>query len=169
MSDKAEESQRQAERMQAEVQRFVAGGEESTSVRLPDGSAMTVAKLAGPNAGMRFEGPGGGLSGRSYPAAAERPADYPAELPFVADVPVLVQQLGPDGMTLLFWMDAPDPLAVRASIEKQLAHAGWVRGESQEVPLADATVTSYRKGEVERTLMGGGKLMMLMEKRPPTV
>ncbi len=151
--------------MQAEVQRFVAGEEESTSVQLPDGSAMTVEKVGGPEGGMRFQG-AGGLSGRSYPALAERPGDYPEGFPFAPGATVLVQEVAAQGMTSLFWWGAPDPLGVRASVEAQLLRDGWTRGESQDLPQAAATTTSYRKGEVERMLMGGADLVMLIEKRP---
>ncbi len=162
MSDRGEEFRREAERMQGDVQRFMAGNQERTSVQLPDGSAMRVEKVAGPGAGMRFEG-FGGLTGRSYAAAPERPPDYPAELPFVPDTPVLVQQL--PGMTLLFWSEVADPLGARATIEKQLVQSGWTRGESLELPTEAGTATSYRQGEVVRMLMGGGPMLMLMEKR----
>ncbi len=165
MSDRTDDFRREAERLQAEVQRFTAGHEESTSVRLPDGSAMRVEKVTGPGEGLRFEG-FGGLSGRSYAAAAERPPDYPAALPFVPGAAVLIQQLPSKGVTMLFWSDVPDALGAHAAIEKQLLQEGWARGESQDLPQAAGTATSYSMGAVERTLMGGGPVLMLMEKRP---
>ncbi len=151
--------------MRADVQRFLAGDEESTSVQLPDGSSMTVEKVTGPGAGMRFEGDGG-FSGRSYAAAAERPADYPADLPFVADAPVLVQEIAARGIASLFWWNPPDPAGVHASVEKQLLQDGWIRGESQEMPQVGVTTTSYHKGDVERVLLSSAALVSLMEKRP---
>ncbi len=167
MTDKGEQFQREAERVQAEVQRFVASEAESTSVELPDGSAMKVEKVGGPAGGMRYAG-AGGLSGRSYPALPERPPDYPEGFPFAPGAAVLVQEMADQGMTSLFWWGAADSLGVLATVEAQLLREGWARGEAQDLPQAGAVMTSYRKGEDERMLMGGGDLVMLIEKRPTT-
>lgn len=147
------------EQMRQALTAFAASADEKTSLELPQGGAMDVEKVSG---GVRMSGDG--FSVRTIAPAAERPADYPEDLPFVAGVMVLVQHVPPKGRGLM-WLQAPDPAALLAEVERQLAETGWVRAGDVAVPIPGAGLRLFRKGELERSLLAAGPMTGLLESR----
>ncbi len=138
---------------------FAASAEEKTSLELPRGGALDVEKVSG---GVRMSGDG--FSVRTIAPAEQRPADYPEDMPFVAGVTVLVQHVPPKGRGVM-WLQPPDPAALLAEVERQLAETGWARAGDVAVPIPGAGLTLFRKGDLQRSLLAAGPMTGLLESR----
>ena len=105
-----------------------------------------------------------------YAAAAERPASYPPELPYVAGLKVSTM-ISPDGGSAgatATWWKVSQPDAVLADILAQSAAAGWTESTEPDPPLPPGIrmISLHRGGErrvVHVASAGENAMIMLLD------
>jgi len=148
-------------RMARELERMRSEGAQEATIPLPGGAFMKVQRVPGTVAGARIDADG--MSARTYDPSETRPEDYPADMPFVPGVAVVVQQV-PDEVRVLLFFKAPDPEALCSAIVQQLGEEGWTQTERVDVPMIAGSVTSFQRDARVRELVAAAPMVTLLEK-----
>jgi hypothetical protein len=97
----------------------------------------------------------------TWEASATRPDGYPADLPFLADLPVTM--LSVRGSTTLEWEGVPPRTA--ETIARNLVDAGWVETTLPDSSMPGMSIRPFRLGERQRVLIHDGRLLSLLDTR----
>ncbi len=118
-------------------------GYDLTIERAEDGDGSTVVQATSPGV------PGGARITQHAPAA-ERPAGYPAEIPFLPGLPVAVSE----SPRWAGWFATPDVEAALRALVEASALAGWTPGPAVPLPgtPVGTSVVGLRRGAELRVL-----------------
>jgi len=94
-----------------------------------------------------------------------RPANYPADLPYVPDEIVMLSSTVRH--TMATWWSTGEVSTIFAEIERQCAAAGWTRRDAPPVPHEDVTLRVYEQAGRLRHLTLGQGIVSLIETEPP--
>lgn len=102
-----------------------------------------------------------GVVSHEWTGAATRPADYPAEFPFIPDHPFTI--LTVNGSTTIEW----DGVAQRMveTIARQMVTAGWIETTLPNASVPGMTIRPFRREGRQRVLIHDGRLLTLLETR----
>lgn len=98
------------------------------------------------------------LETRGYPAADERPPDYPTDLPFLPRCAVSVSaSRSPDGARRTrsaVWADPPEPSRTLEELKAQLRAAGWKEAQISQAStyMGRTFSSSFQRGGATRVL-----------------
>jgi hypothetical protein len=134
-----DERKRMTAAIQAATERVRSGEVESAEITTPDGTVMRLSRDPVVPGGFRVESDGAdrgkALTARTYPALEDRPASYPAALPFLPQCAVSVTEVGSRGMRSAIWMNPPDAGAAFESIRNGMTALGWIQRPVPEPPM----------------------------------
>ena len=102
-----------------------------------------------------------GVSSKEWSGAPTRPADYPADLPFIADHPFTI--LAVNGSTTVEW-DGIGQRMVEV-IARQMVTAGWVETTLPNASLPGMAIRPFRLGARQRVLIHDGRFLTLLDTR----
>ncbi|HWA41316.1 MAG TPA: hypothetical protein VG712_06875 [Gemmatimonadales bacterium] len=102
-----------------------------------------------------------GVSSHEWTGAPTRPAEYPADLPFIPDHPFTI--LTVNGSTTVEW----DGLSQRMVevIARQMVHAGWVETTLPNASMPGMAIRPFRLDARQRVLIHDGRLLTLLDTR----
>lgn len=160
MSDDASR-RREMDELQEKLLAVLADPDADT-VQLPDGSTLTIDRDPRHGATVRIDVDGAVF--RGFPPADAAPEGYPADLPFLPGRAVLLSQVS-DNLVALQWLGVEAAAGVAAEMERLLLLDGWERTEVQTMPELAVTAVTFVKGDLERELVSGGSMTMLLQKR----
>jgi hypothetical protein len=137
------------EALKSDIARAMESGAQRSTVQFADGELVLERTSDG---GLTVSAPGQPSASRFFMGAPERPAGYPADLPFVPDEPVMVS-IPRENASSLTWFAPRDPDQVFAQLEQQTVADGWQlshRHELKEMPILQL---AYQKGHVQRMVL----------------
>ena len=102
-----------------------------------------------------------GVSTHGWQGLATRPAEYPAEFPFVADHPFTI--LTVNGSTTIEW-DGIGQRMVEV-LARQMVHAGWIETALPNASMPGMMIRPFRLGTRQRVLIHDGRLLTLLDTR----
>jgi hypothetical protein len=97
----------------------------------------------------------------TWEGSAVRPADYPHDLPFLADQAATM--LSVRGSTTLEWIGVPPRTA--EAVARSLVDAGWVETTLPDSSMPGMSIRPFRLGERQRVLIHDGRLLSLLDTR----
>jgi hypothetical protein len=164
--------------LQDMMREAMAKGGPAAALDVLAGMGVAVEKEPEPGMGMRMRSGAGtedGFTTTMYAAAAERPAGWPADIPFLADTGgslTLFDQPG-RGFSVQWWK-VPDPSVATQLILDQCLAAGWRRPDATAgtpcISLPGMQTVALERDSVTRVLMSlgvkGFGFVQLVESRP---
>jgi len=149
------------DRKQAEILALIQGAlanpDDLTGVTLPDGSELDVQKRPEEGVSLRIRAPaeGGGFSESTlWEAAPTRPYNYPANLPFLPDLPVSVTVVPSQEGVSMRWSGVENPQSVVAQLVAASTENGWVPEESPaSLDAVPVEMLALKRSERQRILM----------------
>ncbi|HEU4569394.1 MAG TPA: hypothetical protein VFS07_02355 [Gemmatimonadales bacterium] len=100
-----------------------------------------------------------GVTDQAWAATPTRPAEYPAELPFLPDHSFSLLRVAES--TTVEW-DGISPRAVE-TIARQLADARWVETTLPNASMPGMTIRIFRRDARQRVLVHDGRLLTLLD------
>lgn len=130
------DAQKQLWELVSRALRADAGTEEQ--IELPGGGTATARRNPAPGVELAVQSAGvlPAIDIHLFALAAEPAAEYPADLPFLANARTVVMRSPADeGFVLMAsWMDIEDPLAAAEDLVRQSISARWVEESRQSMP-----------------------------------
>ncbi len=102
-----------------------------------------------------------GVTTTTWAPSANRPKEYPADLPFLADHPVTMRSVR--GSTTLEWKGVPPRVA--EVLARTLANEGWVETTLPDSSMPGMSIRPFRLGQRQRVLIHDGRLLSLLDTR----
>jgi hypothetical protein len=102
-----------------------------------------------------------GVASHEWKGAATRPADYPADLPFIADHPFTI--LTVNGSTTVEWGGVGQRMV--EVIARQLVTAGWVETALPHASMPGMMIRPFRLAGRQRVLIHDGRLLTVLDTR----
>jgi hypothetical protein len=136
------------EALKSDIMRAMESGAQRSTVRFAD-SELVLERAS--DGGLTVNAPGQPSASRFFPGAAERPAGYPADLPFVPDEPVMVSLIREDASSLN-WFAPQDANALFAQLDRQCVEDAWELKQRHEMNQTVVQL-AYQKGVVLRRLL----------------
>ena len=145
------------------IQGAVESGVKDQVVDFPDGTSMWMQRAPEPGVLARIEAleTHDDIRAVSWAAATERPAEYPADLPFIPGLPVSLTVS--NGNRNLQWYSAPQGSA--ESVCERLVADGWAETTIPSPSMPGMFIRPFRRGDRQRIVLGGGPILSLLETR----
>lgn len=102
-----------------------------------------------------------GVATTTWPAAASRPARWPAGLPFLADRCATILAVR-DSVTLE-WEGIPQDAV--EMVARQMADEGWIETTLPDSSMPGMRIRPFRRAERQRVLIHDGRMLSLLETR----
>ena len=136
------------EALKLDIMRAMESGAQRSTVQFAD-SELVLERTS--DGGLTVSAPGQPSASRFFRGAPERPAGYPADLPFVPDEPVMVSLIR-EGASSLNWFAPRDPSAVFEELDRQCVQDAWELTQRHEMNQTVVQL-AYQKGVVLRRLL----------------